>query len=359
MWIGHHLLNYQEGENPLFHRVILESGAPTSRAVRPYDAKIHELQFYDFLKEIGCPPDNENVLAFLRDVPYQTICDAQTAVFDKYNPSLQWAWQPVIDGDIIQRPPLETWRSGKWHRMPIMTGFTRNEGSLYVPRQLDEAADFTSFFATLIPLLDDPELAGLNLLYPDPLDNSDSPYKETRTGVGKQYKRLEAAYANYAYQAPCRQTAEFGAAASMPVYVYQWALESSVTDGARHGDNMRYEACTPAVMKVSESQAQIARAMNSYVSSFVATGDPSSGLDGNLPKWEAYTNAKPRAMVFGLNNKELLGGTPGNNPATEMMDDTWAGESLSGGGAKSRNLSSRMGRRFGGRGLLEHFLRYL
>ncbi|KAH7305424.1 Alpha/Beta hydrolase protein [Stachybotrys elegans] len=324
--IGHHLMNYKEGVDPLFRRVVIESGAPTSRAVRHFDADIHEAQFKDFLHELECPEDTPaaQILPFLRSVPYDKICAAQTAVFDKYNPSLRWAFQPVIDGDVIPRPPMETWLSGMWHKVPIMTGFTSNEGSLYVQKQCARSSGFTAFFTELLPLLSESEMSALDALYPDPLKFPHSDLKETRSGVGAQYKRLEAAYANYAYQAPVRQTAEFASSAGVPVYLYHWALETSVIDGARHADNMRYEGCTPQVMSISKTQAELARTLNSYIGSFIAESDPNATSPkdlGEVPKWVPYAQGKPQAMVFALYNKELVGGQPG--PAAEMMEDTW------------------------------------
>ncbi|KAI9170638.1 Phenmedipham hydrolase [Paramyrothecium foliicola] len=315
--IGHLLMYYKEGQPPLFHRVIIESGASTSRAVRPFNAEVYEAQFRDLLREVECPESSNDIdiLQFLQSVPHDKICAAQTAVFDKYNPSLRWAFQPVIDGDIIPRPPLETgsWGSG-----------TRNEGSLDVNKQLSTSAGFTDFFSQLIPLFDESDLETLYKLYPDPLRDPASPLKETREGVGAQYNRVEAAYANYAYQAPVRQTAEFASAASVPVYLYQWALETSILEGAQHGDNMRYETCDPSVMSISETQAELARTLNAYISSFIAQGEPNDTKAADLaaPLWEPYTKAEPRALVFGLRNKELVGGKPG--VAAEMMDDTWA-----------------------------------
>lgn len=321
-------MNFKENEPALYHRVVIESGAPTSRAVRPYNAAVHEEQFQDLLAEVGCPKDlpEAEILPFLRSVSYDRICAAQTAVFDKYNPSLRWAWQPVIDGDIIPRPPLETWKSGKWHKVPVMTGFTHNEGSLYVNKQMATSDEFTTFFAELIPLLDESEVSILDKLYPDPMKIADSPLRETRHGVGAQYKRIEAAYANYAYQAPVRQTAEFASAASIPVYLFQWALEASAIGGAQHADNMRYEGCDPAVMMISDTQAALAKSLNTYVSSFIASGDPNAikSKDVHAPAWLAYSQEKPQAMVFGLRNKELVGGKPG--PPAEMMEDTWMRE---------------------------------
>ena len=41
-------------EMPLFHKAIMESGGPTSRALHPYHSKLHEDQFNTFLEEVGC-----------------------------------------------------------------------------------------------------------------------------------------------------------------------------------------------------------------------------------------------------------------------------------------------------------------
>lgn len=322
--IGHHLNHYEEGKAPLFHKVVIESGASTSRAVRPYDAPIHEQQFSDFLKEAGCPENlsHEESFKYLRSQPIETIERAQNAVFDSYNPSLRWAFQPVIDGEVIPRPPLETWHSGKWHKVPIMTGFCRNEGSLYVNKQMSKSSEFPHFFAELLPLLSKEDVEFIDKLYPDPLTNPDSPLKETREGLGAQFKRIENAYGHYAYVAPVRQTAEL-AADSAPVYLFQWALEAWVVDGARHADNMRYEVCEPKVLKISKTQEEIARTLNAYVTSFIITGDPNA-VKGDLadrPKWVAYNTTEPKAMVFGEKNKELVGGKPG--PAAECVADDW------------------------------------
>lgn len=318
-------MHYTEGEAPLFHRVIIESGAPTSRAVRPYNAPIHEEQFQAFLKETGTPADasSEEIFKHLRSLPIETISAAQNAVFDSYNPSLRWAFQPVIDGEVIPRPPLETWTSGKWHKVPIMTSFVRNEGSLYVKKQMSQSSEFTQFFAELLPLLSKEDIETIDKLYPDPLKDPQSEYIETRDGVGPQYKRIERAYSHYAYVAPVRQTAELASAAGAPVYVAQWALETSIINGAQHGDNMRYEGCDPKVLQISPTQKELARTHNAYVTSFIASGDPNAvkGEFPDRPQWVAYKPEAPKAMVFGEKNKELVGGEPG--PAAELLDDTW------------------------------------
>lgn len=316
-------MNYKKGRKALFHRVIIESGAPTSRAVRHYDSDIHEQQFQEFLKEAQVPPNLEKsqIFPFLRRLPTRTVTDAQNTIFRKYNGSLRWAFQPVIDGDIIPRPPLETWQLGLWHKMPIMTGFNRNEGSLYVDKSLQESAGFTEFFKTLIPLLSTSDIDTIDRLYPDPLRYPDSPYTDTRDGVGAQYKRIEAAYGHYAYVAPVRQTAELASASmSHPVYIYQWALISTVLNGAQHGDNKNYEVCDPKITSISASQKELARVVNAYITNFISSGDPNKTNIPARPRWEPYGESK-KAMVFGAGNMELVGGKAG--PAAELQDDEW------------------------------------
>ncbi|PNP83804.1 hypothetical protein FNYG_02492 [Fusarium nygamai] len=323
--IGHHIMHYKEGVAPLFHKAIIESGAPTSRAVRPYNAPIHEAQFKDFLHAVGVPddlPENE-IFPYLRQQPEKVITDAQTATFDKYNPSLRWAFQPVIDGEVIARPPLETWKSGKWHKVPIMTGFTTNEGSLYVNKRMSESSQFRHFWAELLPLLTSEDLDTIEELYRDPAKFEDSEYKETRKDMGSQYKRIEAAYAHYAYVAPVRQTAEL-ASPSVPVYLYHWAAVSTVNNGAQHADNMRYEVCDPKVVAVSETQKDLAKTLNHYVTSFITRGDPNAvpGEYPQRPKWEAYDPKSPKVLRFGEGNEELIGGDASKTAV--FTDDDWA-----------------------------------
>ncbi|KAF5972567.1 triacylglycerol lipase [Fusarium coicis] len=323
--IGHHIMHYKEDVAPLFHKAIIESGAPTSRAVRPYNAPIHEAQFKDFLRAVGVPeglPESE-IFPYLRQQPEKVITDAQTATFGKYNPSLRWAFQPVIDGEVIARPPLETWKSGKWHKVPIMTGFTTNEGSLYVNKQMSESSQFRHFWAELLPLLTSEDLDTIEKLYRDPAEFEDSEYKETRKDMGSQYKRIEAAYAHYAYVAPTRQTAEL-ASPSVPVYLYHWAAVSTVNNGAQHADNMRYEVCDPKVVAVSETQKDLAKTLNHYVTSFITRGDPNavSGEYPQRPRWEAYDPKSPKVLRFGEGNEELIGGDAGKTAV--FTDDDWA-----------------------------------
>jgi len=84
---------------PLFHKAIIESGATTARAVYHPDHALHEKQFQEFLAQLDLKDVPEDqVLVTLRSLPTAHIKGASEAVFNKYNPSVRWPWQPVIDG---------------------------------------------------------------------------------------------------------------------------------------------------------------------------------------------------------------------------------------------------------------------
>ncbi|KAK7052848.1 hypothetical protein VNI00_004167 [Paramarasmius palmivorus] len=329
--VGHHLMNYNS-TSPLFHRVIIESGGPTSRAVRPYHASIHEFQFKEFLVEAKCSgyQSTSEVFACLRSQPEKVITDAQTAIFTKYNPALTWAFQPVIDGEdgVIPRRPIDAWDVGLWnHGVPIMTGFSHNEGTMYVPSAMSRPEEFRQFFRTLIPLLDEDDIQTIEELYPDPSTHSESPYVDTRNltaiQVGPQFKRVEAAYAHYAYVCPVRQTARI-AAEHTPVYLYHWALNQTVKGGANHADHIGYQTMNDDVLEYSDAQKEVALTMHAYWTSFIATGSPNALRERTsyIPFWSEYKTSQ-EVMVFGRGNDERAGGS-GVGVSAKMEPDEWS-----------------------------------
>ncbi|XMA16453.1 hypothetical protein WAI453_009244 [Rhynchosporium graminicola] len=326
--IGHHILNYKEGVTPLFHKAVIESGAPTSRAVHPYDAQVHEDQFALFVSEAGCiDVPRDSITSCLRSQPEKVVVAASTAVFDQYNPSLRWAFQPVIDNEIIHQCPIDAWASGKWHQVPIMTGHVTNEGTYYVPASTTNGEDFTSFWNVLLPHYTTEDSDTIDALYADPA--VDETYKDTRDlqaiGVGPQFKRVEASYAQYAYVCPVRQTADISSSfQEPPVYVFHWALNKTVKGGANHGDNIYYKDFQDEVTSISEAQREVSGKYHAYVTSFITQGDPNAiqGRFADRPKWEKYNRKSEGVMTFGKGNDERAGGT-GVGIAAQMLGSEW------------------------------------
>lgn len=105
-----------------------------------------------FTEAAGCANEAAvDITSCLRKQPEETIIAAQNLVFDTYNPSLRWAFQPVIDGDLLLQRPIDQWATGKRHKVPIMTGHCTNEGTYYVPSNLSTSEEFVDFWHTLLP----------------------------------------------------------------------------------------------------------------------------------------------------------------------------------------------------------------
>lgn len=259
---------------PPFHKAILESGATTARAVYPPTHALHEEQFQAFISKLGLSsvPRHE-LMNTLRGLDTFAIKDASEAIYRAYDPSIRWAFQPVIDGEggIIPTRPIDAWSSGRWSPIPILTGFNTNEGAMFVPKQFSTNKDFRDFFHTLLPALPDADLNLLDLTYPDPLTHPDSKYRETRTGLAPQFKRLEQAYAHFAYIAPVRQTARLASAARAPVYLYHFAVNSSVVGGANHGDQNDFSTYNQRIRLRSKSLERVSGSMHAYWTSFITT----------------------------------------------------------------------------------------
>ncbi|KXH63467.1 carboxylesterase [Colletotrichum nymphaeae SA-01] len=317
----------------LFHKAIMDSGGHTARVVHPPESKLNEAHFEEFLELTGCGnrPEHE-ILPCLRALPSSTIIESGQKIYEQSNPSVRWAWQPVLDGDIISRRPIDAWKSGKWNKVPIFTGSAHNEGAMYVPKMASTTEDFDSFFRTLLPQLSDKDVADLNKLYSDPSKNRDSEYVETRPlDIGSQYKRAEAAYGHYAYTCPVRQTAIWGSKSSSgpPVYLYHWALNKTALYGANHGDQMRYQTYNAEVRSISPKQDEIAGFMHAYATSFIVHGDPNriKGKFDGRPKWLPFSGQEGRevgkTMIFGEGNDERAGGS-GLGTSAEFLDYKWA-----------------------------------
>lgn len=303
---------------PPFARALMESGGPTARACYPYDHAIHEQQLSEFFDHTGASnvPDKEK-MAYLRNLTSERIQAASEAVFFRYDKEVRWPWQPVIDGDWIPKAPIESWKAAEYHKVPILTGFNTDEGTIFVDHFADEPKDFDNFFKTLLPGFNQTDLDEISACYPDPSQHPKSPYVDTRTGLGRQFKRLARAYGDYAYISPVRQTAHYASSLDRPddreVWLYQFDANQSVADGAAHGRANPYIEFSKARTDLGGFQRGLAVQMHAYFSSFILCGNPNDVRKApaeNRTPWPSYGKKGSSAkMVFGKNNDQIAGGT--------------------------------------------------
>ncbi|AEO61593.1 hypothetical protein MYCTH_2311902 [Thermothelomyces thermophilus ATCC 42464] len=362
--IGHHIMYYSSRSTPPpFIKAILESGATTARAVFYPTHPRHLVQFREFLIAAGVAgiPESE-LFDHLRKLPLETIVRASKVVWDKYVDSVTWPFQPVIDSPnhlaqsshaeldaprppLIPDLPIKSWLAGNHLRIPVITGFSTNEGTMFIPHNADTAADFRSFFQTLIPTLTPGDLDELEALYPDPVRVPTSPYRRgIPPGAGRQWARLDAAYSHYAYICPVLQTAHYMSLSGVgPVYVYRYAATSS-NGTANHGDEAPAVAHDVMELRGRVGMRAIARAMHGRWARFVASdasspdiisahqhphkkersGSVNDADDYDEVEWPPFVSpfgpdgdreGTGKIMVFGEGNDEMGGGWHRGVPA--------------------------------------------
>jgi len=333
-------MHYARRNTPApFAKAIMESGATTARAVLVPSHPRHENQFRDFLKHAkldGVPDDQ--IFERLREAPLADLVRASKQVWDHYEPSVTWPFQPVIDGltlddnaiinqdniikntssktaPIIPDLPIASWRQGKFMQIPVLTGFNTNEGTIFIPARASTNQDFRRFFKTLIPGLGEDDLHELERLYPDPNRDPSSPYKTVPRGHGRQWARLDKAYSHYAYICPVLQSGHYLSAASgnkdvggknsNKVYVYRFAA-TGPRGCANHGDEAPVVAHDMGFLDRDRMPGlvEVADAMHSAWASFVVNkvGDPNGFVlstttaGGKVVEWPEFRTPFEEAM---------------------------------------------------------------
>lgn len=358
--IGHHILHYPPGKAP-FHKAILESGAPTARAVWSPNHPRPQSQLREFLAAAGAfsqeqrslrrpsAHENRDILEYLRGLPLSTIVGATRKVWNDYSASVCWPFQPVIDGDVIPRAPLRTWTNGFTPQIPIMTGFNSNEGTMFVPgdtARADTDAHFRKFFADLVPGFTSDDLDELARVYPDPVtDPANSPYVMPQPyppGVtGRQWARLEAAYAHYAYICPVMQSAHYLSTNpnTSHVYLYEYAAHAMHWNTANHGDNQSCVAHSMAVLRGNPGLLKVADAMNGAWVRFAVSGNPNgSGGNESGVEWTPFVSPFSQ-QVRTANAGSLMVFGKGNDERVPLEQRTGGSEAKLGTTAALRSLS--------------------
>ncbi|KAI1210400.1 alpha/beta-hydrolase [Annulohypoxylon truncatum] len=331
--VGHHLISYSPANKltsspPPFQKAIIESGGSLARATFVPTHPLHEQQFQEFLTAAGLNDTAEDKLFDeLRALPLNKIANASNVVWKRWDASLRWPFQPVIDGPggIIPDLPSQSWRKGNVLRIPILTGFNTNEGAVFVPTHANNASAMDNLMSSIIPALNKTDLSTLNTMYPDPTTTvGEKLYVyQPPSGFGTQFWRLDDSYAHYAYICPVLQAADMASNAneSQPVYTYHYAARSNAHGGADHGDEAPVVTHDMDVIGNYPGVLAMADAMNGYWARFAATGDPNpkAGASSNVTTvtWAKFISpfenttataetAKTVAL-FGEGNDERMG----------------------------------------------------
>ncbi|KAJ7909665.1 sterol esterase, partial [Mycena leptocephala] len=286
------LLLYNKRFEPtaLFRGAFMLSGSPiTTGSIA--DGQPH----YDGLVAANNCTGSRDTLECLRRVPFDAFkatVDNTPNVFSFS--SIQNVWRPRVDGEIIVQDPLISVSNGLYAKIPIMTGDTDDEGTLFA----FSTTNITCVASFILPFLSShgysapAQIAELAILYPDD-PTQGSPFD---TGAANQFtpqfKRLAAFQGDYLFIGARRFFLEH---ASKTQNAWSWLNKrgkSTPLVGAAHASDIGIWF-PPANATDFVPVDALGKSINSSQLNFVNTLDPnrSSGMRNTSavfwPKWNA------------------------------------------------------------------------
>ncbi|MEV0619215.1 carboxylesterase family protein [Nonomuraea sp. NPDC050404] len=240
----------------------------------------------------------ESALAQLRQVPVTELLQASAAFI-----------RPAFSGPILPESPEKALPSGRFHRIPLMLGTTR-----------DEARFFVGLFA---------DLAG------NPVTTESYP-RLLAEAFGTAADKIAARYAPERFPTPslawaqlctdrawARPAWELGQtfAAHTDTWFYEFADRNApqivplpgFPAGAQHSSELPYQFDLPGAPPLPAPQRALADQMNQYWTAFAANGDPACAT---LPAWPDVGSGHVQSL-----SPERIGGT---DYVAEHCLDFWA-----------------------------------
>ncbi|OSX62581.1 hypothetical protein POSPLADRAFT_1065829 [Postia placenta MAD-698-R-SB12] len=212
----HYLIN--NGTTDLFRGGFMESGSP-------YTLKTVEdgQQWYDHLVEYTACGGNSDTFECLRQAPIDQLMAAANSTPSYINyTSLNLAWFPRVDGNVIARNPVESLQMGLYSKAPFVNGDCDDEGTIFSLANLNITTDeeFANYIHTnYLPTASDEQIAVLADVYPanpalgSPFGTGDM------WNISAQYKRLASFQGDLQFQVPRRFFMSI-ASATQPTWSY-------------------------------------------------------------------------------------------------------------------------------------------
>lgn len=298
----------------MFHRAILQSGfgvtgsVPAHTFIPGIPALPPRWSPADELDQLGAAvaaehgwvrkgSDPESALEQLRRVPVKHLLQASPAFI-----------RPAFGGPVLPESPEQALRAGRFHRMPVLLGTTR-----------DEARFFVGLFA---------ELAG------NPVTGENYPRLLTEA-FGSAADEVAARYPLDRFPTPGLAWAQISTdrgwalpawelgrdlAAHTDTWFYEFADRNAPSivplpgfpAGAHHSSELSYQFDMPGTPALSTAQRELADRMNEYWTNFATSGDPATT---ELPAWPDFGTGHVQSLA-----PERIGAT---DYAAEHSLDFW------------------------------------
>ncbi|GJJ08500.1 hypothetical protein Clacol_002718 [Clathrus columnatus] len=268
----------------------LESGSPVPMT----DISAGQPFFNQLVANTGCS-GSPDILACLKVVPFDIFLNAVNESPNLLGfMSLQLAWLPRIDGDLIAENPQDSLVKGAFSNIPFANGDCDDEGTHYFVNFVD--ASQSNYY----PDASDAQFAPLAVLYPsDPAVGSPFGTGDANQ-LTPQFKRIAAFQGDSTFQAPRRF---FLRIASKRQNVWSFLFKRGKTTpflGSFHGSDLAEFYSSSSTPDFQGTDALV---------NFANTGNPNNGATKNISTlihWPMYSTnlEKPPLLTF-LDPNEL------------------------------------------------------
>ncbi|XP_032997805.1 acetylcholinesterase-like [Lacerta agilis] len=282
--VGFHLLS--PASQALFDQATLQSGAAISpwAWVRPEEAAIRGRTLGRIL---GCAEDDDRavVRCLRKKNPGEMMKNLPIL---GYKTLLDFPFVPTTDGEFLPDDPRKLLEAGRFLDKPILTGFTRDEGTIFLA---GNAPGFSLYNDSLIS--HEQLLEGLRLMLPEApeviIKAAATIYSQEEHGEERYRNALIKASGDYLFLCPVAVVATHMAEAQSLAFAYSFTHQPSfvtVSDwvGVPHCAELPFLFGDPLSKSgYTEAEVTLSQRVMSYWGQFVRTGSPHDG------EWPVYT----------------------------------------------------------------------
>lgn len=326
--VGWHLTAYNGRDDHLFRGGIMESGNPINyNSYR--DNTFYQPMYDNITNQTGCTNVTDS-LDCLRHVSFAEL----NAIFN--SSTFATTFQPIVDGDFIQRWGSLQLADGDFVHVPIIDGANTDEGTAFGPTGINNTQDWDEQITTqdgsnpISPYW----VPSVMAAYPDKCLDLIPPPTEVPCNVewppefGKDYRRSAAYFGDLVMIGNRRQTCETWAASGTDAYCYRfntipagipWYVGVThfqevafVFDNIHgYGYNAENGTINPFHDK-PQSYIDLAKLMSQSWASFIYDQNPNNytGRYAGAADWPIYSVGNPQNIVWDANMTGLAYAEP-------------------------------------------------
>lgn len=274
----------------LFHKAILQSAGNAGQFTHQskafeyiQSAEETSLQFATIMGVKG-----ENQIDQLRKIPAKDLME-RLRKEEKVN-----AFYPNIDGYVLPKSPVETFRDNEQTKVPILLGSNSDEGTCIYP-----------IFE--MPII---EYRHLDLSGEQLFEQLENDFGEDLEQLYQLYPGLEqgeeqakiALLGDDFFGAKARYYAECAANCGQQVFLYLFKRtppSPKQTAGAFHAAELPFvHGTNTPILPLNEADKSLSQKMINYWTNFAKTGNPNHE---NCPNWDTFESNNPKWMVLDIN----------------------------------------------------------